>query len=365
MRFVFVSYHYSADIHSPAEWVNRLRFYIGSLELLAKTNTVIRIDQINYKGNFTHNGVQYYCIKDRKGENFLPLKLHRFVKSLQPDIIVVSSLLYPLQVIQLRYSLGKKVKIILQNHAERPSGGIKRFIQRLADKYVNAYFFASREMGLGWVKLGNLSSINKIYEIMEVSSVFYPIDKTVAKLHTGVNGNYIFLWVGRLNINKDPLTVVKTFLTFVQKYAQARLYMIYQTTELLVQVQKLLAKENYHSPVILIGGVAHTDMLYWFNSADFILSGSHYEGSGTAVCEAMSCGCIPIVTNIFSYRTITSNGDCGVLYTAGDEQALLIAMEKAINLNLSEQSIKALAQFNKELSFEIIANKIEKVAASL
>ena len=34
-------------------------------------------------------------------------------------------------------------------------------------------------MGETWVKKGNLASEKKIHEIMEVSSVFYPIDKTL------------------------------------------------------------------------------------------------------------------------------------------------------------------------------------------
>ena len=36
MRFVFVSYNYSPDIHSPQEWLDRVKIYVGSLESLAK-----------------------------------------------------------------------------------------------------------------------------------------------------------------------------------------------------------------------------------------------------------------------------------------------------------------------------------------
>ena len=56
---------------------------------------------------------------------------------------IVSGLHFPLQVIQLRLNLGKKVKIIAQNHAEKPFTGIKKYLQRMADQCINAYFFAS------------------------------------------------------------------------------------------------------------------------------------------------------------------------------------------------------------------------------
>jgi len=92
--------------------------------------------------------------------------------------------------------------------------------------------------------------------------------------------------VGRLNYNKDPLNVVRAFLKYAQIKREARLYMIYHTDELLPHINELLANNDSASNTIkLVGQVPHDDLQYWFNSADFLLSGSHYEGSGTAVCE--------------------------------------------------------------------------------
>jgi glycosyltransferase involved in cell wall biosynthesis len=366
MRFVFVSYNYSPDIHSPQEWLNRVKIYVGSLESLAKQHTVMRVEQINYTGNFLHNGVQYYCVDTGKKKNYFPAKLNRFVKTLQPDVVIVSGLHFPLQVTQLRFRLGKKVKIIAQNHAEKPFTGLKKYLQRMADKYINAYFFASGATGAEWVSKGNIASEKKIHEIMEVSSVFYPVDKILARSKTQVSGNPVFLWAGRLNDNKDPLTVANAFLKFIQFQQTARLYMIYQTAELLPELKLLITGDkNNRDAIALIGEVPHDEMQYWFNSADFIISGSHYEGSGTAICEAMSCGCVPVVTDISSFRTITRNGECGFLYKAGDEKALLSALMQTIQTDVREKRNTTLEHFKKELSFEAIAGKIQKVAASL
>ncbi|HEX3386522.1 MAG TPA: glycosyltransferase, partial [Mucilaginibacter sp.] len=82
----------------------------------------------------------------------------------------------------------------------------------------------------------------------------------------------------------------------------------------------------HRESITLVGELPHDELQYWFNSADFTLSASHYEGSGTAVCEAMSCGCVPIVTDIPSFRMITDNGRCGLLYEPGNEHALLDAL---------------------------------------
>ncbi len=365
MRFVFLSYNYSPDIHSPEEWTDRLKFYAGSLEHLSKYHTVIRVDQINYEGHFIHNGVEYYCVDDGKRKNYFPGKLHRFVKQLQPDIVMVSSFLFPLQVIQLRRCLGNNVKIIIQNHADKPFTGLKKYLQRWADKSIDAYIFASAAMGADWVRRGNIGSVKKIHEIVGGSSLFYPVDKPKAKKETQVDGDPVFLWVGRLNENKDPLTVVKGFLEFVSEQPLAKLYMIYQTTELLDEINRVKENHPNSKAVILTGKVDHATLLYWFNSADFYISGSHYEGSGTALGEAMSCGCIPVVTDIFSFRFITGNGNCGLLYEAGNAAALISTLHKAMQLDRDYERRKSLDHFVKELSFEAIANKFQAVVASL
>ncbi len=51
----------------------------------------------------------------------------------------------------------------------------------------------------------------------------------------------------------------------------------------------------------------------YYNSADYFVLGSHYEGSGFSLVEAMSCGVIPIVTDIPSFRMMTNNGKIGTL----------------------------------------------------
>jgi glycosyltransferase involved in cell wall biosynthesis len=363
MKFVFASYVFTKEYNSPEAWIERIKAYTGIQEALAKNNEVISIEQIDYEGEYAKDGVQYYFKHFRKTK--FPYKLHSFIKSMEPDVVVIQSLHYPLQVIQLRQRLDDNTKIIIQNHAEKPFKGLKRHLQKLADRFIDAYLFASHDLGAEWVKTRNLASVKKIHEVMEVSSVFFPMDKGLAKQHTGGHNGLTFLWVGRLNDNKDPLTVIKAFLLFAGLNPTARLYMIYHTEELLSDIQELLSKSVKKDAVILVGRVPNPELQYWFNSADIILSGSHYEGSGTAVCEAMSCGCMPVVTDIFSFRMITDNGRCGLLYKPGDMAALLAALMETIQLDIPEKQKASLEYFKSNLSFEAIADKIQAVAASL
>ncbi len=366
MKFVFTSYIKVSTYKDPEAWVTRIRAYTGILEALAANNEIISIEQIDYEGKYFKNGVHYIFKRFNKAELRVPLKLNRLIKQLKPDIVFIQSLHFPLQVILLRLAIGRKPRIIIQNHAEKPFTGIKKYLLRWAGKYIDAYLFASKAMGMYWVTKGNITSAEKIHEVMELSTVFYPIEKELAIAKTGVSAQPVFLWVGRLNKNKDPLTVVKAFIEFVKLSPSARLYMIYHTEELLDDIKNELNKHQLPADTItLIGTVPNEELLYWYNCADFIVSGSHYEGSGTAVCEAMSCGCVPIVTDIFSFRMITDYGNIGLLYQPGNEAGLLATLIQTQKMNVPEQRNKAIAYFKSTLSFEAIANKIEAIAASL
>ncbi len=366
MKIVHTNYIVVPEFDDPEAWLDRLSFYTGVLEELAKQNEVSSIEKINYKGELKRKEVKYHFLQFKGKKLYFPFRLHRFIKRLKPDIVFVSGFIFPLQIIQLRLKLGKRIKIIVINRSEKPFKGLKKYWQRLADRYINAYLFPSLEFGEQWVSNGNISSLKKIHEAMHGSSFFVSGNRAEAKVSLSVTGSPIFLWVGRLNENKDPVTVVKAFIRFLDIQPLAKLYMIYQTKELLREVRQLIEADNkLSSSILLIGRVPHQRMEAWYNAADFIISGSHYEGGGIAICEAMSCGCIPIMTDIISFRKFSGPGICGSLYEAGNADALFSVLCKSVSLNINEERKKVLRQFKEELSFEAIGRKIQGVITSL
>lgn len=362
MKIVSTSYSKTKEFTDPQKWLERISFYSGILEELAREHEVISIERINYEGQYEQNGVHYFFLRQKKKVIRFPRRMHRLIKQLKPDVVFVNGFIFPLQIIQLRLMLGSAVKIIILHRAEKPSKGLKKYLQKLADKLVNAYLFSSDEFGRDWIEKGIINDKRKIYEVMQASSSFYPKDRHIAQTALSVTGSPIFLWVGRLDSNKDPLTVVKAFLQYLQSQPTAMLYMIYQSEKIIEEVQ---AKVKETDRIKLIGKVEHSGLGSWYSSADFIVSGSHYEGSGIAVCEAMSCGCIPVVTNIMSFRRMTGPGKCGLLFEPGNEKDLLAALLKTKELDKEMERIKVLQQFKDELSFEAIGRKIEQVITSL
>lgn len=363
MKFIFTSYVSTPEFSQPAPWLKRIEAYTGILESLSRNHEVTGIERINYEGKYEQNGVQYYFIKLKKKVCFFPWRMHRRIKELQPDVVFVNGLVFPLQVIQLRLTVGKAVKIVVLHRAEKPFKGLKRHLQKLADRCVNAYLFMSSEFGNEWRMNIN---VKKVHEVIQASSIFFPIEKPDVKRQSHTRSDLSFLWVGRLDSNKDPVTVITGFIQFLKEEPDAKLYLIYQGGELLQQVKDLInSDERGSSAIRLVGKVIHDQMQTWYTSVNFILSGSHYEGSGVAVCEAMSCGCIPIVTNILSFRRMTGPGKCGFLFEAGNEKDLLAALLKTRNMAIEMERNKVIKQFSEELSFEAIAGKVNRLVSSL
>lgn len=362
MRIIHLSYTVpKPKFTDPEMWLRRINFTIGVLESMSAYAKIIGIYHIHYKGEIEKNGVEYHFPGYNHWQLLLPFGFNRYVKKLAPDVIVVHGIIFPWQILMLRYTLGRKIKIIAQHHAERPLRDIRQYIQRWADRYISAYLFCSIDLAKPWMERHQISDLKKIKEIMGTSSSFYPAEQSEARSVTEISGGHVFLWVGGLDANKDPLTVVKAFIKFSNANPEAKLFMIYQTYELLDELKALISEAHAEEAIHLIGKVNNPDLLHWYNSADFIISSSHYEGSGIAVCEGMSCGCIPILTNIPSFRMMTDRGRIGLLYEAGNENDLFDALQKSLKLNQPEERKKVLEQFNNELSFEANARKIMNV----
>jgi glycosyltransferase involved in cell wall biosynthesis len=362
MTIIHFSYVRIEDHHNPDEWLKRINFYTGIPEAMSERHTIHSIHCINHSGVLRRNDVDYHFVKITKWQHLFPFQLNRYVKKLLPDVIILHGLHFSWQILLLRIQLGRNIKLFAQHHAEQPLRLHRKFLQRLNDRFISGYFFTSDKQAEHWLKKKQIKSASKVHEIMEASSVFYPIPKAIARAHTLIRSSPAYLWVGRLDTNKDPLTLAKAFVNFLTTAPQARLYVIYQQDDLLDDVKKIT--DEYPENIFLIGKISHSELLYWFNSADFIISTSHYEGSGIAVCEAMSCGCIPVLTDIPSFRMMTGEGRCGLLFSPGDTRSLAEALIKSQKLNIEDMRKEVLDYFSANLSFKAIADRMTEVLNS-
>jgi glycosyltransferase involved in cell wall biosynthesis len=355
MKIVFTSFVRVPQYTDPHQWLERIGFFTGILEELAKRHEVHSIEQINYEGSMEKGSVHYHFLRP----SLLRRSLYKFIRKLHPDIVVIQGLGFPIQLLLLKMVLGSKTKLYVQHRADRP-GRLKSVFQRLADRFVTGYFFSSKALAYPWIKKTIISNEQKITEVMGISSVFHPVGIGDAANKIHVQGKPVYLWVGRLDENKDPLTLVTAFLQFNREFPFSKLYMIFQNGSLLDAVKKEIGKASNAGSIELAGKIENRELVFWYTSAQFIISTSHAESSGIAVCEAMSCGCIPILTDIPSFRQMTGEGQIGILFEPGNSMALYNSLKKSLSIDWEQQSPAVLDYFKNNLSFTAIAKRMNQ-----
>ena len=325
-------------------------------------NEMVFIKHADLQEIRTIENIKYIFFKKRNGLFSIPFKTFKYLRKQHFKIILVQGFIFPFQLILLKIFLNKKAKIIVQHHGELPFTGIKGMLQRISLSLIDACLFTSIENSIIWKERKLIPNSCSCFEVLEASTDFKWLNKKeVLKNELGMRGQFNYLWVGRLNSNKDPLTVIRAFSAYHKINPAARLYMIYQDVSLLSEIKEFISAEDLTPIINLIGSIPYKELEKWFNAADFYISGSHKEGSGYALIEAMACGCIPIVTDIPSFRKITDKGRFGFLYEAGNENDLLLKLKESSQIDCDTFSEKIVEHFNSELSYSSIARDLDRI----
>ena len=365
LKVVDVVYHCHHEYDQPQQVLAKHSRSLGFVDHIKDRVQYEVISHLNYEGKEKINGVQYAFFKRGNEPWQIPFKTHRYIRSVKPDVVLVHGFIFPLQVIALKLVVGKKCRIILHHHADQPAPSVRRVFQKIADRFVAAYLFTSRELAKPWLEQKVIRNKDKCVEVLGASTLMQAKDKQVSKSKLGVSGSINILWVGRLNANKDPMTVLKGFQQFVLQEPAAMLFMIYQTEELLEQLQQEINKDHLQNNVRLVGKLPEEELADWYSAADIFISGSHSEGSGYALVEAMHCGCIPVVTDIPSFNKITAAGKYGFLYPAGNGDALGVLLKGIRTMSLDELSAKTITYAKSHLGFKNIADELFECCTKL
>lgn len=369
MRICVVNFAYDERLRSPEELLERYDSLTGWCEALAAggASRVTVVQRFRADAALVRDGIHYRFHDDRLfNRSRLPLRIrqrHHLIEAAEPDVVHVNGLDFPLETRLLRRALRSEAALIVQDHASGDPGSprsiahaARRAVRRRLMQSVDGFLFTSVAQAAAWQSAGLISADQAVYEVLEASTRIRPIDRATARKETGIDGDPAMLWVGRLNANKDPLTVLDGFEQSLARLPSATLSMIYSEADLLSAVRDRLAPSRALSARVgLIGRVAHERMASFYSAADLFLVGSHHEGSGYGLLEACACGVTPVVTDIPAFRTITGRGSIGSLWPPGDSSALVDAIARTARADRREARDRVLAHFAKTLSWSTIA----------
>jgi glycosyltransferase involved in cell wall biosynthesis len=283
--------------------------------------------------------------------------LGELLRALAPDLLHVHGLGFCREVLVL-VTLVPGVPLLLQDHASQPPRIWRRALWRRSLAAASGVAFCALEQAAPFARAGLLSARTPLYAIPESTSRFSPGDRQEARRNTGVHGEPAVLWVGHLDANKDPLTVLAGVSAAVRALPGMRLFCCYGVGPLLRQVEsRVTADPQLRERVRLLGRVAHESVEQLMRAADIFVLGSHREGSGYALIESLACGLPPVVTDIPSFRTLTGGGAVGKLWPCGDRSALCAALQ-AVAQTGSEARRAVRAHFERELSLAALGAKL-------
>ena len=100
--------------------------------------------------------------------------------------------------------------------------------------------------------------------------------------------------------------------------------------------------------VIFLGRLSPIELMKLYSNSQFYLQLSNFEGFGVAICEAMLCQCIPIVSDVNFLPSIV--GDSGFILEKRDKEMLVDMINLALSKDLESLSILSRERIIKNFS---------------
>ena len=170
--------------------------------------------------------------------------------------------------------------------------------------------------------------------------------------------------VGRLSVQKDPLTLVNAFELVLKEKPSVKLVFV-GDGELKHEVQKNIKELGLQRSIYLIGN--KMDPWNVYPSLDLFVMSSIYEGLGRSITEAL-CGEVPVVcTNVEGVPELVQDEITGYLVKPKDYNDLARGILKSINdIEHSKDMAKVGSKFvNENFDVKIMVKKIDDLYCSL
>jgi glycosyltransferase involved in cell wall biosynthesis len=308
-------------------------------------------------------GVRYRFVAEpampRRATGAMPWRIARAVRGCRPDAIHVNGLDFA---VHTRMLCGLGVPVLVQDHASTPER--RRLRRRWGLAKVAGMAFTDAAQAESFVANGSLRRDVPVFSVPESSTRFRPGDRDEARAASRIHGDPAVLWVGRLDANKDPLTILDAIEIAARALPGVQLWCCFHEQPLLAEVRARIAgSDALAGRVHLLGRVPHEHIETLCRAADFFMLGSRREGSGYALIEAMACGAAPIVSDIAPFRRLT--GGVGALAPVGDTAAFAAGLIRLAAEPRQALRRRVAAHFRDALSFETIGARLLDIYAEL
>ncbi|HEY4218297.1 MAG TPA: glycosyltransferase family 4 protein [Gemmatimonadaceae bacterium] len=355
LRVVQVSFHSDPDRRSADALLDAWPTLPAVASAAQRANVDVTVVQAAHADEtMRRDSVDYHFVTDA---GRAPRRLLDAAAALAPDVLHVQGF-HHANAIRRLAAACPRTPLLIQDHGSLPPTGWRSAAWRWALRETAGVAFTAREQVTPFIDARVLRRNVPVFEVIEGSTTFSPGDQAVARNATGLRGDPCVLWVGRLDANKDPLTMLSAIELAIDKLPGLRLWCCYGAAPLIDVVRnRIQASPALRERVTLLGARPRAEMELYFRSADLYVQTSRREGSGYALLEAMACGTPPIVSDIPAARRII--GGAGTLTPPGDVGAMANAI-----VSLAEPTARATAsraaraRFESSLTFDAVGREL-------
>jgi glycosyltransferase involved in cell wall biosynthesis len=199
-----------------------------------------------------------------------------------------------------------------------------------------------------------------------VEELFHPLDPDKVELfrfqHHISPETMCLLHVGSNHPRKNVSTILKVVAALKIQGLSVHLWKV--GADFTTEQKTFIQTQALETSVTYLGKPNKQTLVQIYNSADVLLSPSHYEGFGMTVIEAMACGTPVVAANVTSLPEVV--GDAGVLVEPTDVPAIVKAVWHLYQDVDYRQSLRAKGLdrakfFTWEATAKLIATEFEKL----
>jgi len=218
-----------------------------------------------------------------------------------------------------------------------------RYIVENADCILAVSKFSRREI----LEVGEPRRIETVYNGID-TSVFSP----------GGQKEDIVLTVCLVSAANIRVKGLDTFLDAARRLPEARFVLLGRALDDAGEILKRDAPAN----VEFVGAVGQDELIGWYRRAKVYCQLSYRESFGVALAEAMSCECVPVVTDRGALPEVVR--DAGFVVPYGDAEATATAISGALRSGGGEAArIRVLEEFSLEERRKKICSIVEEISA--
>ena len=195
-------------------------------------------------------------------------------------------------------------------------------------------------------------------------TLFRPLDQQQARERLGLNGERVFLYVGRL----EPLKGLDLLL-----HTAAQLETCEPIRVLVVgggtngdqevdELRRLARTLNVEDIFDFVGRVDQEDLPLYYNAADVCVVPSYYESFGLAALESMACGTPVVASRVGGLSTIVQHGHTGYLKSWRCPEGFANSLEMIVASSKLRRSMGLAARKRAEsMGWDQVAGQVSRL----